>query len=85
MENGKDSKILTTNRKASFWRNLKRILKQNIGFLFGRDLEEKIQILESRVTSLQERIIQLENLKDGLRDQNKGPEARKTIQQEIKR
>ena len=41
MDNRKDLKILTTNLKPSFWRNLRRILRQNkkqvlLQFLFGR-------------------------------------------------
>jgi hypothetical protein len=40
MENGKDFQIVTTNLKASFWRKLKTILRQNkkavlLQFLFG--------------------------------------------------
>ena len=71
MENRKDLEILNTNLEASFWRKLKAILRQNkkvvlLRFLFGTietkvDIEEKIQILETLVASLQEKVIHLEN------------------------
>jgi hypothetical protein len=69
MENGKYVEILTTNLKASFWQNLKTILRQNkkavlLEFLFGSqqqsDVEEKIQTLENQVSFLQQRMIALE-------------------------
>ena len=94
MEAKKDLEILTTNLKASFWRKLKTILRQNkkevlLRFLFGSqqqsDLEETIQNLQDQVNSLQNRIIELENqtnnLKYALRDQNKAPDTMKSIQQ----
>ena len=77
MENGKDLEILRTNLQSSFWRKLKRILRQNkkialLQFLFGsqgstlqthltKELEEKIQIFKNQIASLQERVIHLEN------------------------
>ena len=77
MENGKDLEILRTNLQSSFWRKLKRILRQNkkavlLEFLFGsqgstfqthltKELEEKIQIFKNQIASLQERVIHLEN------------------------
>ena len=81
MENGQDYQILKTNLQPSFWRKLKRILRQNkkavlLEFLFGsqdeklgstpqthltKELEEKIQIFENQIASLQERVIHLEN------------------------
>ena len=81
IENGKDLEILRTNLQSSFWRKLKRILRQNkkavlLEFLFGsqdekldstpqthltKELEEKIQIFENQIASLQERVIHLEN------------------------
>ena len=67
MNNGKDLQILTTNLKPSFWRNLKRILRQNkkevlLRFLFGRGyssqassphLEDQIQTLQNQIDFLQ--------------------------------
>lgn len=77
MENGKDLEILRTNLQSSFWRKLKRILRQNkkavlLEFLFGSQdsiagpetknhLNDKIERLQNQVNSLQNRIVQLEN------------------------
>jgi TolA-binding protein len=77
MVSGKDLEILRTNLQSSFWRKLKRILRQNkkavlLEFLFGsqgstlqthltKELEEKIQIFKNQIASLQERVIHLEN------------------------
>ena len=80
MENAKDYEILQTNLKPSFWRKIKTSLRQNkkavlLESLFGSeqqsDIEEKIQILQNQVDSLQQKIIQLEknqtlNFKKGL-------------------
>jgi len=74
-ERTNNSQILKTNLKASFWRNLKTILRQNkkqvlLQFLFGRgysyqdsssNLEDQIQTLHNQVDSLQQKIFQLEN------------------------
>jgi hypothetical protein len=69
IENAQDYEILSTNLQPFFWRKVKNILRQNKKvalqqFLFGSlqqsDVEEKIQILENQVASLQQRIIDLE-------------------------
>lgn len=90
--------ILKTNLKASFWRQLKKILEQNkkrvlLQFLFGSqqesDVEEKIQNLETLVSSLQQKVIQLEaklmtieqNSKYALSELLKASKDMKTIQQ----
>ena len=100
MDNRKDLEILITNLKASFWRKLKTILRQNkkevlLRFLFGSqqqsDVEEKIQILENQVSSLQRRIIALEtklenqiiNSKYALSALLKDPESSKNIKQGV--
>jgi len=75
--NERNFKILKTNLKPSFFRNLSKILRQNkksvlLEFLFGsqgstpqthltKELEEKIQIFENQIASLQEKVIHLEN------------------------
>ena len=77
MDDGKDLQILRTNLQPSFWRKLRKILRQNkkvvlLEFLFGshgstsqihltKKLEEKIQIFENQIASLQEKVIHLEN------------------------
>ena len=96
IENRKDLQILTTNLKPSFWRNIKTILRQNkkevlLRFLFGTaetkiDIEKKIQILETQVSSLQQKLInleaKLENSKYALSATLDGPDATKIIQQD---
>jgi acetoin utilization deacetylase AcuC-like enzyme len=73
MDNGK-VQILKTNLQPSFWRKLRKILKQNkkevlLQFLFGTGyssqpsssyLEDQIQTLQNQVNSLQQKVIQLE-------------------------
>jgi hypothetical protein len=68
MDNGK-VQFLETNLQPSFWRKLRKILKQNkkvvlLEFLFGSqqksDFEEKIQNLETQVSSLQQKVLDLE-------------------------
>jgi hypothetical protein len=71
MGDGKDFQILTTNLQPSFWRNLRKILRQNkkavlLEFLFGKDQDQKsdsigLEELQNQVNSLQERIVELEN------------------------
>ena len=77
MGNGKDYELLDTNLQPFFWRKLRKILRQNkkvvlLEFLFGsqgltpqthltKELEEKIQIFENQIASLQEKVIHLEN------------------------
>jgi len=90
--------ILKTNLQPSFWRQLKKILEQNkkkviLQFLFGSqqesDVEEKIQNLETLVSSLQQKVIQLEaklmtveqNSKYALSELLKASKDMKTIQQ----
>ena len=90
--------ILKTNLQPSFWRQLKKILEQNkkkvlLQFLFGSqqesDVEEKIQNLETLVSSLQQKVIQLEaklmtveqNSKYALSELLKASKEMKTIQQ----
>ena len=96
MNIGKDLEILTTNLKPSFWRNLKTILRQNkkevlLRLLFGTtetkvDIENRIQILETQVSSLQQKVIdleaKLENSKYALRGTLEAPDATKTIHQD---
>lgn len=70
MKNGKDSKILSTNLQPFFWKKVKDVIRQNKKgalqeFLFGSqlnhsDLEEKIQILQNQLNSLQQKVIDLE-------------------------
>jgi hypothetical protein len=97
MENGKDSKILSTNLQHFFWKEVKNIIRQNKkgalqDFLFGSelnqsinhsDLEEKIQ---NQLNCLQQKVIDLEtkieNQKYVRRGQNKTSEDIKSIQQE---
>jgi hypothetical protein len=94
MKNEKDLQILKTNLKSSFWRTLKSILRQNkksvlIQFLFGTtetklDIEEKIQILETQVNSLQQKLInlevKLENSEYALSGTLEAPDTMKSIQ-----
>jgi hypothetical protein len=100
MENGKDSKILSTNLQPFFWQRVKDVIRQNKKgalqeFLFRSqlnqsinhsDLEEKIQILQNQLNSLQQKVIDLEtkveNPKYARIEQNKASEAIKSIQQE---
>ena len=76
IENGKDYEILETNLQPFFWRKVKNIIRQNkkgalLEFLFGsqeliaptatqNDLKEKIESLETQVSSLQHKVIELE-------------------------
>jgi len=105
MENGKDSKILSTNLQPFFWKKVKNVIVQNKKgalqeFLFGsqlnlsinhsnsqNDLEEKIQILQNQLNSLQQKVIDLETKVDNQkyirRGQNKASEDIKGIQQEF--
>jgi hypothetical protein len=96
METGKDYEILDTNLKPFFWRKVKNIIRQNKKaalqeFLFGTtetkvDIEEKIQILETQVSSLQQKVInleaKLENSKDALSGTLEAPDPTKIIQQD---
>ena len=77
LNDGKDFQILTTNLQASFWRKLRKILRQNkrsvlLEFLFGKgegedqkpqDISSSLALekLQNEVNSLQERIVELEN------------------------
>lgn len=74
IHNGKDLKILTTNLKPSFWRNLKTILRQNkkqvlLQFLFGSqstdtnrtDITTEFQNLKERIESLQNQVNSLQD------------------------
>lgn len=79
MDNGK-VQILKTNLQPSFWRKLRKILKQNkkevlLQFLFGSQdsiaepetqnhVNEKIEALQNQVNSLQDRIRDLETTRD---------------------
>ena len=76
IENGKDYEILSTNLQPFFWRKVKNIIRQNKKaalqeFLFGSQesiaptetqnhLKEKIQSLETQVSSFQQKVIDLE-------------------------
>ena len=100
MENGKDFEILSTNLQPFFWKKVKDVIRQNKKgalqkFLFGsqlnhsdsqKDLEEKIQILQNQLNSLQQKVIDLEtkaeNQKYVRRGQNKASEDIKGVQQE---
>ena len=75
IENENDFEILSTNLQPSFWRKLRKILRQNkktvlLQFLFGSDSgrgysyqgsSPPLEELQNQVNSLQERIVELEN------------------------
>jgi hypothetical protein len=100
MENGKAFKILSTNLQPFFWKKVENVIRQNKKgalqeFLFRSqlnqsinhsDLQEKIQILQNQLNSLQQKIIDLETKIDNRkyigRGQNKASEDIKGIQQE---
>ena len=95
MDDGKDLQILKTNLQPSFWRKLRKILRQNkkvalLEFLFETtetklDIEEKIQILETQVSLLQQKLmnleVKLENPEYALSGTLQTPDDRKIIQQ----
>lgn len=74
IDNGKDLKILTTNLKPSFWRNLRTILRQNkkqvlLQFLFGtaysyQPSSYSFEAFEDRIQTFQN---QLDSLETALR------------------
>jgi hypothetical protein len=96
MDDGKDLQILRTNLQPCFWRKLKKILRQNkkvalLEFLFETtetklDIEEKIQILETQVSLLQQKLInleiKLENPEYTLSGTLEAPDTMKSIQLE---
>lgn len=104
MENGKDSKILSTNLQPFFWKKVENVIRQNKKealqkFLFGsqqnqsinhsnsqNDLEEKIQILQNQLNTLQQKVMDLEtkvkNQEYARTGQNKASEDIKSILQE---
>jgi hypothetical protein len=86
IESGKDYEILETNLQPFFWRKVRDIIRQNKKaalqeFLFGsqesiasteiqNDLKDKIKSLQNQVDSLQQKIIQLEQNPNILRETN---------------
>ena len=101
MEKGEDCEILLTNLQPFFWKKVKDVIRQNKKgalqeFLFGSqlnqsinhsDLQEKIQIFQNQLNSLQQKVMDLEakidNQKYIRRGQNKASEDIKGIQQEF--
>jgi hypothetical protein len=101
LENGKDYEILETNLQPFFWRKVKNIIRQNKKaalqeFLFGSQdsiaapetqnhLNEKIESLETQLSSLQQKVIdleaKLENPKSPRSGLLEGLESTKSIQQ----
>lgn len=82
---GEKSKILFAKIKKELFRNF--YLDQSINHSDSQnDLQEKIQILQNQLNSLQQKVIYLEtkveNSKYARRGQNKASEAIKSIQQE---
>ena len=75
IENENDFEILSTNLQPSFWRKLRKIIRQNkktvlLQFLFRSDSgrgysyqgsSPPLEELQNQVNSLQERIVELEN------------------------
>jgi len=102
IENAKNYEILSTNLQLFFWRKVKNVIQQNkkgalLEFLFGsqeliaptatqNDLKEKIKNLETQVSSLQHKVIELEqsqtlNLNHALSELLKRSQATKIDQQ----
>lgn len=100
MANGKAFEILSTNLQPFFWKKVKNVIRQNKKgalqeFLFESqlnqsinysELEEKIQILQNQLNSLQQKVIDLETKIDNQeyirRGQNKASEDIKNIPQD---